>query len=134
MLLLIILQMVICNWIKTLPDVITLLESTSNIAVNWFTNNKMVVNPEKFQANILNKTESGLTSKSLGIGNQQMKTASSVKLLGIQLDDKVNFIYRISNICRSCVRKPVTHLDKNSNIFKLYDKKDFDKSLRSFRF
>ena len=134
MLLLIILQMVICNWIKTLPDVITLLESTSNIAVNWFTNNKMVVNPEKFQANIQNKTESGLTSKSLGIGNQQMKTASLVKLLGIQLDDKVNFIYRISNICRSGVRKPVTHLDKNSNIFKLYDKKDFNKSLRSFRF
>ena len=134
MLLLIILQMAICNWIKTLPDVITLLEPKSNIAVNWFTNNKMVVNPKKFQANILNKTESGLTSKSLGIGNQQMKTASSVKLLGIQLDDKVNFIYRISNICRSGVRKPVTHLDKNSNIFKLYDKKDFDKSLRSFRF
>lgn len=105
MLLLIILQMAICNWIKTLPDVITLLESKSNIAVNWFTNNKMVVNPEKFQANILNKTESGLTSKSLVIDNQQMKTASSVKLLGIQLDDKVNFICRISNICRSDVNQ-----------------------------
>ena len=105
MLMLIILQMVICNWIKTLPDVITLLESKSNIAVNWFTNNKMVVNPEKFQANILNKTESGLTSKSLVIDNQQMKTASSVKLLGIQLDDKVNFIYHISNICRSGVNQ-----------------------------
>ena len=84
MLLLIILQMVVCNWIKTLPD---------------------VINPEKFQANILNKTDCGLNSKSLVIDNQQMKTASSVKLLGIQLDDKVNFICRISNICRSDVNQ-----------------------------
>ena len=48
MFLFIILQMLISDWIRTLFDVITLLESKSNIAVNWFINSKMIVNPDKF--------------------------------------------------------------------------------------
>ena len=92
MLLFIILQMIVSDWIRTLSesDVITLLESESNIAV-------------KFHVIILNKTKYGLTNKLLGIDNQQIKTASSVKLLGIQLDNKLNFNYHISNICTSVV-------------------------------
>lgn len=55
--------MIISNRIRTLSDVITLSESKSNIAVNSFTNNKMIINPDKIQAIILNKTKSGLTKK-----------------------------------------------------------------------
>ena len=38
-------------------DVIRLLESENNVAVNWFTNNEMIVSPDKFEAINLDKKE-----------------------------------------------------------------------------
>ena len=34
------------------------------------------------------------------VDNQQIKAVSSVKPLGLQLDDKLNFNLHISNICK----------------------------------
>lgn len=61
----------------------------------------MIFNPDKFQAIILDKKKSDLSNKQLLIDNQQIKNVSSVELLGIQLDDNLNFNHPISNICRS---------------------------------
>ena len=35
-------------WARAHSDVIQLLESKNNTTVNWFTNNKLIVNPDKF--------------------------------------------------------------------------------------
>ena len=61
----------------------------------------MVINPDKFQAIILDKKKSNLTNISLTIDNQTIKSVASVELLGINLDDKLNFNLHISNICMS---------------------------------
>ena len=37
-------------------DLIEKLEQDSNIAVKWFRENKMIVNPDKFQAMLLQKS------------------------------------------------------------------------------
>ena len=37
-------------WANTISDLINKLESDSNIAIEWFKMNKMIVNPDKFQA------------------------------------------------------------------------------------
>ena len=65
----------------------------------------MVVNPDKFQAIILNKRKRDYTDESITVDNQQIKVVSSVKLLGLQLDDKLNFNLHISNICKSAANQ-----------------------------
>ena len=59
--------------------------------------NKMIVNPDKFQAIISNKKRSDLTNTNSQVDNQVIKSVSSVELLGIQTNDK----FHISKICKS---------------------------------
>ena len=65
----------------------------------------MIINPDKFQAIILDKKKSNLTNIPLTIDNQTIKSVPSVELLGIHLDDKLNFNLHISNICRSAANQ-----------------------------
>ena len=44
-------------WANTISDLINKLESDSNIAIEWFKMKKMVVNPDKFKAIVLNKKQ-----------------------------------------------------------------------------
>ena len=71
-------------------------ESDSNIAIEWFKKNKMIVNPDKIQAIILNKKSSDLTNIKFQVDNQVIKSLSSVELLGIQIDEKIDFNLQIS--------------------------------------
>ena len=61
----------------------------------------MIVNPDEFQAILLNKRKSDHTNERIVVDNENIKVASSVELLGIQIDDKFNFNLYINNICRS---------------------------------
>ena len=58
--------------------------------------NKMIVNPDKFQAIVLNKKSSDLTNTNFQVDNQVIKSVSSVELLGIRIDDKINLIYALA--------------------------------------
>ena len=92
-------------WGETVSKLIDTLESESNIAIDWFTKNEMIINPDKFQAIILDKKKSNLTNIPLTVDNQTIKSVPSVELLGIHLDDKLNFNLHISNICRSAANQ-----------------------------
>ena len=61
--------------------------------------NKMIANPDKFQAIVLNKKRSELTKRNFQVDIQVIKSVSSVELLGIQIDVKLNFNLHISKIC-----------------------------------
>ena len=90
---------------ENIQNLIALLETESNTAIEWFQNNKMMVNPGKFQAFIMNKKKKYHTNESLKIGDKIIKTSSSVKLLGVQIDDQLNFNLHIGNICRSAANQ-----------------------------
>ena len=92
-------------WANTISDLINKLESDSNIAIEWFKMNKMIVNPDKFQAIVLNKKRSDLTNTNFQVDNQVIKSVSSAELLGIQTDDKLNFNLHISKICKSAANQ-----------------------------
>ena len=92
-------------WGETVSKLIDTLESECNIAIDWFTKNEMIINPDKFQAIILDKKKSNLTNIPLTVDNQTIKSVPSVELLGIHLDDKLNFNLHISNICRSAANQ-----------------------------
>ena len=65
----------------------------------------MIINPDKFQTIILNKKKSDLANIPWTIDNQTINSVPSVELLGIHLDDKLNFNLHISNICRSAANQ-----------------------------
>ena len=90
---------------ETIKNVIALLETESNTSMEWFQINKMMVNPGKFQAIIIDKKKKCYTIETLKIGNKIIKALSSVKPLGVQKDDQLNFNFHISNICRSAANQ-----------------------------
>ena len=65
----------------------------------------MIVNRDKFQAIVLNKKRFNLTNINFQVENQMIKSVSSIELLGIQIDDKLNFNLHISKICKSAANQ-----------------------------
>ena len=51
----------------------------------------MIINPETFQEIVLDKQKHDYSNETIKFDNKSVETVSSVRLLGIQLDDKLNF-------------------------------------------
>ena len=49
------------------------MESECEASTNWLYNNKMFVNPDKFQTILLDKRDSDNTNIEVGIGNEKIK-------------------------------------------------------------
>ena len=52
------------------------------------------------QGIIIDKKKQNHTAKYISIDQKNIKTSSSVELLGVHIDDKLNFNLHISKICR----------------------------------
>ena len=63
-------------WANTVSDLINKLESDINFAIEWFKMNKMIVNPDKFQAIVLNKKRPDLKNINFQVDNQMIKNRS----------------------------------------------------------
>ena len=63
----------------------------------------MVVNPEKFQAIILEKGKHD-SNEAIEFDNKTVETVSSVRILGVQVDGEINFSLHVSNISTSANR------------------------------
>ena len=90
---------------ENVSKLINILQSESEVITDWFKKNQMIVNPDKFQVIIIDKKKGDHTNENVVIDNKQIKTVSSVELLGIQLDDKFNCSPHISNICKSAANQ-----------------------------
>ena len=77
------------------------------VAIKWFSDNNMIVNPKKLQAIISSNHNCCLT-----INNTQIKFKESVTLLGFEIDNKLNFEKHVSTICK----KPNDQLNAISRI------------------
>ena len=56
----------------------------------------MILNPDKFQVILLDKRGSDYTNT-----DEKSKSTSSVKLLRVHIDDKLNFNHFINKLCKS---------------------------------
>ena len=61
----------------------------------------MKVNADKFQVLLIDKRKQDQTNEEVQIEQQGIKAVPSVELLGIEIDDKLNFNLQISKICNS---------------------------------
>ena len=59
----------------------------------------MIVNPDKFQSMIIS-SKKDLSKSVLNINGVELTMESSAKLLGVEIDNKLNFEKHISNICQ----------------------------------
>ena len=59
----------------------------------------MIVNPDKFQVVVFDKRRSNNTEVKFIIGSEQIQAVPSVDILGITIDDKLNFNLHIDKIC-----------------------------------
>ena len=74
------------------------LEKDSEKAIDWFRRNNMIVNPEKFQSMILQRSNNSDVHTTEIDGNK-IETTNSVDLLGIHIDNKLTFDDHIFTLC-----------------------------------
>ena len=80
---------------RDLNELLRMLRKEREVAIKWFSDNNMIVNPKKLQAIISSNHNCCLT-----INNTQIKFKESVTLLGFEIDNKLNFEKHVSTICK----------------------------------
>ena len=78
------------------------LETASKQAIKWFDENFMKANPSKFQVICLSRDNISLD---ITLGDEHVKSENIVKLLGINIDNKLNFHHHTSLVCKKAARQ-----------------------------
>ena len=116
---------------STLQELISNLEHDLLLVLDWFSINQLVANPEKFPVMFLGTK---LNKTSINVNNSTMKSSDSVKLLGIDIDNKLSFRQHITNLCgrankyTSClyrIRK-ILNIDQVKLLYQAYIKSVFN--------
>ena len=89
---------------KNLEDLKIIFNKESEKAIKWLNKNEMIVNPSKFQAIVLAKSRETI-STTFHINDKEIESKDSIKLLGITIDDKLNFNSHISKLCNRASRQ-----------------------------
>ena len=84
---------------KTIDGLVHDLETKSESAIEWMDNNNMIANPGKFKAVVLSKNNIDTVGTKCQIREKVIYSSDKVDLLGIAIDDQLNFESHISEIC-----------------------------------
>ena len=85
---------------ENIDDLIKSLENDSSILIQWFTDNYLVMNADKSHL-LVTKHE----DVCIEVDNQIIESTKTVKLLGITIDNRLNFTEHIGNICKKASTK-----------------------------
>ena len=86
-----------------LHEIATNLKSDLSRLLEWFTNNGMVANPNKFQLMFLGLK--GQRRLRLNINGNKLSETDHVKLLGIEVDNKLKFNKHAKTLCSKVTKK-----------------------------
>ena len=78
-------------------------EIDTSRAIKWLKNDEMVANPSKFQLTFLSKYRN--IEKNTSFDGKTIKSSDTIELLGITLNENINFKRHIQNICRKANNK-----------------------------
>ena len=87
----------LCTGVDT-NTIKTMLTNDCHKLIEWFSKNQMKANPEKFQFMILGKN-SDSTQHSLNVAGSELKGSISINILGVELDQRLNFDKHIDALC-----------------------------------
>jgi len=86
---------------SSVPELVDSLEKDSQKAIDWFKNNHMIANPDKFKAIMITKRGSDTSGIELKINNEVILTQKEVTLVGVTVDNKLSFSPHISKISKT---------------------------------
>ena len=96
---------------KNKDTLLEALKNESEWAVNYFRNNNMIVNPDKFQLMLLQQSTRKVIQEKLQIDNNEIECENSLTFLGINienrlsLDDHILIGYHLMTIFQNYVAK-----------------------------
>ena len=89
---------------SSLDMVLANLTHDGNNAVQWFDVNGMQANPEKFQFMLLSRVP--LNEQCITLGKDTVLSSEAcVKVLGVMIDEKLNFSEHVSVLCKKAARQ-----------------------------
>ena len=86
---------------KHLKEVISQLEKNTLILSSWFSNNYFKMNADKCHLLVAKHTD----DITMNIGDEVISGEKSVKLLGIIIDNKLDFNEHVTNLCKKASQK-----------------------------
>ena len=97
------------------------LEDALDHAINWFKSNYLQANPGKFQFIYISRSgNAGLTVR---VDDTQITSESSVKLLGVTIDDDMSFKTHVSSLCKKASGQ-MKALSRLSSMLSVQSKQD----------
>ena len=91
---------------NSIESLVTDLQTQAQTALNWLDANAMIANPEKFKAIILQKQKSAvLPDVKIQIGTKEITPTEEVDLLGMKIDNRLEFDTYISQICKKAANQ-----------------------------
>ena len=89
-----------CTGLK-ISYVLIQLENAVETLLQWFKNNRLKANPDKYHL-LINNTKESFQIK---IGNETVSNSKYEKLLGVKIDDELNFNEHFSSLCKKASQK-----------------------------
>ena len=109
----------LCYASLELEEIKTALEKDCKKAMSWFHSNNMKANAEKFQLMFISKNDIA-DDLHLKINDKLVTNSVAIDILGIKIDNKLNFNVCIDNICKkaskqiNALKRMKYYLDKDS--------------------
>ena len=93
----------------------------------------MIVNPGKFQAMVINRFGKMENKHEMYIENKKITSEHSVKLLGIEIDNQLNFDNHVSTLCKKAGSQ-LNAIGRLRKYIGFPEKKGSDRSFCIFKF
>ena len=104
------------------------LKNESKSALNWFRNNDIVVNPDRFQLMLLQKSTMQVIQEKLQNDSNEIESENLVSFLSITIDNRLSFDGHISKLCN----KASMHLNAKFKLKKYMGRIELEVFLNSF--
>ena len=73
--------------------------------VDWFAKNSLAAKPTEFQTILLWGNNKIVDSLNIIVENTKLESTSSIKVLGVNIDSKLNFNDRVCDMCTEARRQ-----------------------------
>ena len=104
-----------------IDEIKTKLQADCLKAIQWFKNNNMKANADKFQLMFINRNKT-FNDLYLKVENDLIIATQSINILGVEVDNKLNFSSHIDQLCQqagkqtNALKRIKYHLDKECKI------------------
>ena len=80
---------------QTIPQLLNILENDTILILDWFRKNEMKPNNDKCHLIVCNQEHLSVT-----LGNENISSTKSVELLGVTIDNNLNFTEHVTKLCK----------------------------------